>query len=159
MVKVFEPTIGPPCPICNVERVYKTPTGLRVANRDNKPCRSCANSISGGGQGNIKERGCFTCGDKMIYRNSLCYRCHTERSRKYHRETYWWKKYGLDGPIEKTHCEICSVTEDLVIDHCHDTNKFRGVLCRTCNLALGGLKEDLKLIKKAYEYAKRTFNE
>ena len=29
-------------------------------------------------------------------------------------------------------CEICSATSDLVWDHNHETNKFRGTLCQFC---------------------------
>ena len=159
VAKVFEPAIGPPCPICDKERVYKTPTGLRIALRDNKPCRSCSNSIKGGGQGDIKKRGCFVCGEQEIHYSSLCRDCHNNRSKKYHKEVYRWSKYGLDGPVEMVACEICASPDDLVIDHCHTTNKFRGILCRTCNVGIGLLKDDLTTITKAYEYAKRTFNE
>jgi hypothetical protein len=154
--KILSDITGSPCPICGVERFYKTQKGADKG--AGRPCRSCSNSIKSGGMGNVKNRGCFTCSDPDIYANSLCRECHYERTRNYHRDVYRWKKYGLDGPVEMKECEICSSPDDLVIDHCHGTGQFRGVLCRTCNLGLGSLKEDIELIKKAYEYAKRTFN-
>lgn len=108
----------------------------------------------------MKERGCIDCGEKKLYKasNTLCFPCHKARSQKYHKEYYRWAKYGLDGPIEMKCCEICDTDNDLVIDHCHDTNKFRGVLCRTCNVGLGLLKDKKSIIRKAHEYAERTFN-
>lgn len=150
---------GPPCPLCDKERTYTDKSNARKAWKNPKPCHSCSNSLKAGGLGNVKNSPCFDCGVNPREVNSQCRPCHNLRSKKYHTEIYRWSKYGLDGPVKMDICEICLVTEDLVIDHCHSTGQFRGVLCRTCNLALGGLKEDLKLIEKAYEYAKRTFNE
>jgi hypothetical protein len=148
---------GYPCPICGVAKKYKYP-GFREKLK-NSPCTSCSNSIKAGGKGNIKERGCINCGSKDLYINSysLCKTCHNNRSKRYHKEVYRWSKYGLNGPIEMRACEICDDPNDLVIDHCHDTNEFRGVLCRTCNMGIGHLKENKDVIRKAYEYAKRTF--
>lgn len=44
------------------------------------------------------------------------------------------------------------------VDHCHSTNKVRGLLCRTCNLALGHVQDsEPKLIGLAeYLYRSRT---
>ena len=42
-----------------------------------------------------------------------------------------------------------------VLDHCHDTNTFRGWVCSHCNTGLGGFKDDLTIIKKAVKYLKR----
>jgi hypothetical protein len=38
------------------------------------------------------------------------------------------------------------------IDHCHSTNKVRGILCHRCNAAIGLLQESQEIIKSAYEY-------
>ena len=40
----------------------------------------------------------------------------------------------------------------LSIDHDHKTGKLRGLLCRQCNLGIGNLKDDTKLLHKAIEY-------
>ncbi len=38
-------------------------------------------------------------------------------------------------------CGICnkdlSLTRETHVDHCHATNKLRGILCHTCNTKLG----------------------
>ena len=43
-------------------------------------------------------------------------------------------------------CQSCSVKfesqSDAMLDHCHETGKFRGFLCRRCNLVLGLVKDD-----------------
>lgn len=41
-----------------------------------------------------------------------------------------------------------------VLDHCHETNTFRGWLCSNCNTGLGGFKDDKDKVLKAYEYLK-----
>lgn len=38
-------------------------------------------------------------------------------------------------------CAICGSTELLRVDHAHDTNKVRGILCHQCNVSVGLLKE------------------
>jgi len=152
---------GPPCPICNKDRTYSHKGNAAKAFKVNKPCHSCSNSIKLGGEGNVKERGCFRCGEKEIYHKStsLCKTCHNKASRKYHKEVYRWSKYGLDAPIEMKYCEICESQKDLVIDHCHKTNKVRGVLCKTCNMGIGLLKDSLQVLKNSVNYAERTFSD
>ena len=54
-------------------------------------------------------------------------------------------------------CLICNKPDDkgrLCIDHCHTTNKVRGLLCRNCNLALGNLKDDPLLFERCVLYLK-----
>lgn len=41
-----------------------------------------------------------------------------------------------------------------VLDHCHETNTFRGWLCSNCNTGLGGFKDDKDKVLRAYEYLK-----
>ena len=54
-------------------------------------------------------------------------------------------------------CEICGVDNSdkrLNVDHNHITGKIRGLLCLSCNTAIGHLKSDdnLDLLIKAIEY-------
>lgn len=51
-------------------------------------------------------------------------------------------------------CQICGKTSQrkLVVDHCHATNKNRGVICNQCNLALGHFKDDIDVMRRALEY-------
>ena len=46
-----------------------------------------------------------------------------------------------------------------VIDHCHDTEKFRGWLCHKCNRSLGGFDDNIPTLKRAIQYLKGTDNE
>lgn len=39
-----------------------------------------------------------------------------------------------------------------VLDHCHDTNTFRGYVCSNCNTGLGGFQDNADNVSRAYEY-------
>ena len=52
-------------------------------------------------------------------------------------------------------CKICN--SDMlkpVIDHCHKTGKFRGVICSKCNTGIGMLNDSLQTLESAVEYLK-----
>jgi hypothetical protein len=55
-------------------------------------------------------------------------------------------------------CKICEnpPTEQfsLSTDHCHETNKIRGLLCNSCNNGLGRFKDDISLMERAIKYLK-----
>lgn len=49
-------------------------------------------------------------------------------------------------------CAICGLADKLVIDHCHNTNKVRGLLCIKCNWALGHFEDSTERLAAAIEY-------
>jgi len=54
-------------------------------------------------------------------------------------------------------CAICRKNKDLFkrrlsVDHRHKTNRVRGLLCSSCNTALGLLKEDFTIINNLIQY-------
>lgn len=60
-------------------------------------------------------------------------------------------------------CKICEFqfTNDKMggkpfIDHCHNTGKVRGILCHSCNIAIGNLKDSVELMEKAIQYIKEN---
>lgn len=72
-------------------------------------------------------------------------------------------RYGLD-PKEyqdlvtrhNNQCAICGSDDRLVVDHCHDTGKVRGLLCAKCNSGLGFLGDDLESLLKAVAYLRAS---
>jgi len=63
--------------------------------------------------------------------------------------------------LQDGRCAICRKPETqlnkgrvkrLAIDHCHETNKVRGLLCGRCNNAIGRFKDSWLLLENAMEY-------
>lgn len=54
--------------------------------------------------------------------------------------------------LQEHKCKICKQVKKLNVDHCHATGKVRGLLCRSCNLALGFLEDDESRIASAGDY-------
>lgn len=52
-------------------------------------------------------------------------------------------------------CAICGEVEKLVVDHCHETQKVRGLLCIKCNWGLGHFKDSHERLTSAAEYLQR----
>jgi hypothetical protein len=70
------------------------------------------------------------------------------------------KLLGQQGGV----CAICHKPAEekmkgnkkyLCVDHCHDTGVVRGLLCDQCNRAIGLLKEDVSLLKRAISYLEK----
>jgi hypothetical protein len=91
---------------------------------------------------------------------------HHKRS-SYFKDYHFKKKYGI-STIEYNQmlvsqnflCKICKVhhTEahnGLYVDHCHKSEKVRGLLCQKCNSAIGMLREDINIINNVLEYLKQ----
>lgn len=80
-----------------------------------------------------------------------------ERTRRYRRR-------GLPEPTRliPDRCELCGGPPNghgsLHLDHCHETNRFRGWLCSNCNHGLGKLGDNIEGLQRAIEYLKRSMN-
>lgn len=78
-------------------------------------------------------------------------------------------KYGItkeeyDAMLlsQNNKCKICNKEElskgrsgdirKMAVDHCHETNKIRGLLCAKCNKALGLLNDDIEVLNNAIKY-------
>lgn len=64
---------------------------------------------------------------------------------------------------DKNNCKLCSkeIKDNgskgtrRVIDHCHTTNKVRGVLCDNCNVFVGRLEKRKDILNKYLDYIKK----
>lgn len=53
-------------------------------------------------------------------------------------------------------CAICGSTPDkLFVDHCHETDKYRGGLCLACNSGIGYFRDNPSLLEKAIAYLRK----
>lgn len=120
---------------------------------------------------NIKTKQCNTCHEVKdieefpvdsgrAYRRNRCRDCENKLERvrrKLHKEV---------GEPPKDHCcSICNTPEEKameltssrcktpwVLDHCHDTDTFRGWICHSCNRVLGQVKDSREHLLKMYKY-------
>ena len=71
---------------------------------------------------------------------------------------FQWKAQGIDvneawAALKSTStCQLCGSEDKLVPDHCHETGKVRGVLCGSCNRALGVLGDTKDSIQNVLTY-------
>jgi hypothetical protein len=86
------------------------------------------------------------------------------------RNYYLVYKYGITEKqydemlvLQNFGCAICksvhtksSVAKKLVVDHCHTTNKVRGLLCSSCNKAIGLFEDSTEFLNQAIEYLRRN---
>jgi hypothetical protein len=90
-----------------------------------------------------------------------CKPCHNDKYRDYKRRWDLENKYGITleeyDEMAKDGCNLCGKTNEqnkvyLVVDHDHETEKVRGVLCTMCNTGLGKLGDNVEGLTRALEY-------
>lgn len=69
----------------------------------------------------------------------------------------WEKMFDAQGRC----CWICRSEHsggkrDWSTDHCHSTEVVRGILCRQCNIGLGGFKDNIQSLFRAVIYLQRS---
>lgn len=91
-------------------------------------------------------------------------RRYRERNRGKVRDNYLRKNFGIGlsdyNEMLKEQagkCAVCLTPEvelpqALSVDHCHATGQVRGLLCKSCNLALGNLRDSRDAIIRALVY-------
>lgn len=96
-----------------------------------------------------------------------CKLCYCEESKTIHakagRNRYYLKTYNITEEEYKLkkekqggRCEICkNKSEKLYVDHNHNTNAVRGLLCANCNAALGMFMEKMEFLENAKKYLEK----
>ena len=73
---------------------------------------------------------------------------------------YWRQFRGIPEPsrAEPEKCECCGRADSrgLNVDHCHGSGRFRGWLCKKCNMAVGLLGDTLEGVNKMVTYMENT---
>jgi hypothetical protein len=154
----------------------------RLARRgDSKRCTNCGETKPYE-QFSLSRKGVN--GGLDVYR-STCKECQAAAARKWFadnpqraransRKFNLLKTYGItlddyNALLRKQHgvCAICGEDEPnehgrtgkkfrLSVDHCHDSGAIRGLLCQRCNRAIGLLKDDPVLMRRAISYLLRS---
>lgn len=66
------------------------------------------------------------------------------------------EQYDTMLDSQKYVCAICqnscTVYKNLSVDHCHETDVVRGLLCNKCNQGIGLFAHSVKLLMNAVEY-------
>jgi len=112
---------------------------------------------------------------KGMFRHSICKKCKSiyrsiKRKENPLKEAYRKRvqklrnKYGLEikdydkmFDDQNGNCKICN--NSLIkphIDHCHSTNKIKGILCGNCNIGLGMFKDNPEYLENAIKYLKEN---
>jgi len=93
--------------------------------------------------------------------DSMCKECKKEKARGWrYRSLYGISVAEYDLMFEKQdgRCAICGTDSPgrgkrtMCIDHCHTTGEVRGLLCHSCNVALGHFRDNKGLLLRAVDY-------
>lgn len=94
---------------------------------------------------------------KRARRDELRTKTHAKRVEQVYGITheFYWELYEFQGGK----CYICEratgKTKKLAVDHDHDTNEVRGLLCGPCNQGvIGHLHNSIEALERAIEYLK-----
>lgn len=96
--------------------------------------------------------------------SSLCKPCRANYRRIPESHYSRKSKYGLTREgyealliSQDNKCAACGneFTGDAHIDHNHETNEVRGILCRSCNIALGLAKDSAIVLRAIADYRER----
>jgi hypothetical protein len=125
-----------------------------------------------------KSHECHICNEikpDMFYKKqkNICKKCSSEKSKKWYKEhrekarNYQLKRnfgiskeeYDLMLKEQNNKCAICNIQNNtskfFAVDHNHQTNKIRALLCCECNAMLGFCKENIDILLSAIIYIKK----
>lgn len=113
---------------------------------------------------------CSVCGpidirkrtEKKKFSEHVGWRCRgAERARE------WAYKYGISPEAvysllseQDGLCRICpkDIRANFNVDHCHVTDKVRGLLCNNCNTGIGLLRDSPDILREAAKYIEEYCN-
>ncbi len=75
----------------------------------------------------------------------ICAQCYNSHKRLV-------RKLKKTSPPPPDNCECCGKETKLQLDHCHNTQNFRGWICVNCNTGIGKLGDSIEGLQKAIDY-------
>jgi hypothetical protein len=83
----------------------------------------------------------------------------TGRQRRLARRGLTEEQYVAMVAAQNGCCAICEIAPPtgkvLYVDHCHVTNRVRGLLCHPCNASLGLMKDEPQRLRRAADYLEK----
>jgi hypothetical protein len=142
------------CPSCGIDLYYVNKRNLLKAEEGKSVCNSCKFY----GTQNPSYR-------KAPHNKGVFTLTEPERKRKawvrHLKRDFGISEKEYDALLESQggRCKICKtprteLNRPLYIDHCHNSNKIRGLLCHKCNTGLGLFNENVDILSSAMEYLK-----
>jgi len=87
---------------------------------------------------------------KKTYMSNVCKPCKNEHGRiRYNLAKIHFR------PLDSK-CMCCGRIDKLHLDHCHNTENYRGFTCKNCNVGLGHLGDSVEGLERALEYLKKA---
>ena len=95
-----------------------------------------------------------------------CRPCQSEISKDWYKENpskNYLQKYGITiedkAEMAKAQGDRCAICKEpladavtICVDHCHESDQIRGILCHHCNIGLGHFRDSPKLLQRAAHY-------
>jgi hypothetical protein len=87
---------------------------------------------------------------KKTYMSNVCKPCKNEHGRiRYNLAKIHFR------PVDSK-CMCCGRIDKLQLDHCHNTGAYRGFCCKSCNVGIGHLGDQIEGIERALHYLKKA---
>jgi hypothetical protein len=129
-------------------REYSNKIQLEKGFSENKICKKC--NIEKPRTSDFFPKNCKT----LDHFDSWCKPCRATYRNEFRRGNY--RNMISDGDLvnllKTKNCTICGSEEKLVVDHCHNENFVRGMLCNNCNRGLGQFRDKPYLLEFARIY-------
>jgi hypothetical protein len=139
------------------------PEHIRAYNEKRKKATHCKYGHLRTPESQYADGGCRLCKKQraQAYRQE-----HPMELKKWHKAHHLLVTYGLTSEeynrkldSQKNCCAICNRLMDSPhVDHDHETDVVRDLLCKQCNLALGYLHDDVKIAQAVVAYLERWKN-
>lgn len=140
--------------ILDVSNFYRDKVGKAKGSKDGLYCycKKCVSIIS---HNNL---------EKGREKRKIWQQLNSEKMKKYYRKSSLKFHYGITVDEynemflnQNGKCAICGIEQkdikqSLSVDHCHNTDKIRGLLCENCNFVLGNFNDSIENIKNAIQY-------
>lgn len=127
-----------------------------------KSYRNRQNCIEGVRRKNPRSMQCLLCSQEFLsYRPphiKYCNECVPSQTWRKRAGKYGVGKKQWDVILKNQNytCALCD-KEPIVVDHCHNENKVRGLLCHSCNINIMIFDKNEEFVKRAIKYTGKSY--